>query len=126
MDFWCYTLIAGINERTLYWMGKKPEELPVIKLDTLLKQLEGSYSADKSTVLAEVKRSGPFLMLSGEDIGENIVLIPESTDSAVTIFYTFVGTAKAAVEFRLNRQGVEMIYERYKYRRTGPLRSKCG
>jgi CubicO group peptidase (beta-lactamase class C family) len=103
-------------------MGKNPEQLPVIKLDNLLKQLEGKYSAYKGTVLAEVKRNGSFLMLSGEDIGENIVLIPESADSAVASFYTLVGTAKGAVEFRLSSQGVEMIYERYKYRKTGPLK----
>jgi len=35
--------------------------------------------------VAEVKRNGSFLMLSGEDIGENIVLIPESADSACCI-----------------------------------------
>ena len=104
-------------------MGKNPEELPVIKLDNLLKQLEGRYSAYKGTVLAEVNRNGSFLVLSGEDIGENIILIPESADSNVANFYTLVGTAKGAVEFRLNNQSVEMIYERYKYRKTGSLKS---
>lgn len=104
-----------------FLMGKNPEELPVIKLDNLLKQLEGKYSAYKGTVLAEVKRNGSFLMLSGEDIGENIVLIPESADSTVASFYTLVGTAKGAVEFRFDRQVVEMIYERYKYRKIDPL-----
>jgi CubicO group peptidase (beta-lactamase class C family) len=107
-----------------FLMGKNPEQLPVIKLDNLLKQLEGRYSAYKGTVLAEVKRNGSFLMLSGEDIGENIVLIPESTDSNVANFYTLVGTARGAVEFRFDRLPVEMIYERYKYRKTGPLKSE--
>jgi len=105
-------------------MGKNPEELPVIKLDNLLKQLEGMYTAYKGTVLAEVKRNGSFLMLSGEDIGENIVLIPESADSNAATFYTLVGTARGVVEFRFDDQGVEMIYERYKYRKTGPLQAK--
>jgi Pab87 octamerisation domain len=104
-------------------MGKNPEQLPVIKLDNLLKQLEGKYSAYKGTVVAEVKRNGSFLMLSGEDIGENIVLIPENADRAVATFYTLVGTAKGMVEFRLDEQSVEMIYERYKYRKTSPLGS---
>jgi len=103
-------------------MGKDAEALPVIKLDNLLRQLEGRYSAYKGTVLAEVKRNGSFLMLSGEDIGENIVLIPESANSAIASFYTFVGTAKGVVEFRLDRQSVEMIYERYKYRKIAPLK----
>jgi CubicO group peptidase (beta-lactamase class C family) len=102
-------------------MRRNPEELPVIKLDNLLKQLEGRYSAYKGTVLAEVKRNGSFLMLSGEDIGENIVLIPESADSNLANFYTFVGTAKGMIEFRFDRQDVEMIFERYKYRKTDRL-----
>jgi hypothetical protein len=57
-------------------------------------------------------------------IGENIVLVPESTDSSVANFYTLVGTAKGVVEFRFDRPGLEMIYQSYKYRKTSPLRSK--
>lgn len=106
-------------------MDRDPEELPVIKLDKLLRRLEGEYSAYKGTVLAEVKRNGSFLMLSGEDIGENIVLVPESEDADRASFYSLAGTARMMVEFRFNRHGVEMIYERYKYRRTGPLRRKA-
>jgi len=99
-------------------MGENPDELPVIKLDTLLKRLEGTYSSYKGTVLAEVKRNGSFLMLSGEDIGENIVLVPETQDSDGATFFTLSGTARMTVEFRFIRNSVEMIYERYKYRKT--------
>jgi CubicO group peptidase (beta-lactamase class C family) len=103
-------------------MGKDSEELPVIKLDRLLSQVEGDYSAYKGTVLAEVRRNGSFLMLSGEDIGSNIVLVPQSEKAGKVSFYTLAGTAKLLVEFRFNRHGVEMMYERYKYRRTGPIK----
>ncbi len=102
-------------------MGKDPEELPMIRLDHLLGRIEGNYAAYRGTVVAQVKRNGSFLILSGEDIGENIVLVPESEDTEGAVFFTLSGTAKMRVEFRFNQYGVEMIYERYKYRRTGPL-----
>jgi CubicO group peptidase (beta-lactamase class C family) len=102
-------------------MSRDPEELPVIKLDRLLKRLEGNYAAYKGTVVAKVRRNGSFLMLSGEDIGENIVLVPENEDSNRATFLTLSGTAKMTVEFRFNKYDVEMIFERYKCRMTGGL-----
>jgi hypothetical protein len=64
-------------------------------------------------------------MLSGEDIGENIVLIPETEEADRATFYSLAGTARMVIEFRFNRDGIEMIYERYKYRKTGQLQSKA-
>lgn len=98
-------------------MKKDPEELPMVKQENLLKRLEGKYTAYKNTVLAEVRRNGSFLTLSGEDIGENIILVPGRADSDAATFFTLVGTAKMEVEFRFSKQGIEMIYERYKYRK---------
>jgi CubicO group peptidase (beta-lactamase class C family) len=100
--------------------GKNPEDLPMIKLENALKRVEGKYAAYKNVVLAEAKRNGSFLTLSGDDIGENIVLVPDRVDNEVATFFTLAGTAKMAVEFRFSGDGVEMIYERYKYRKTGP------
>jgi len=102
-------------------MDRDPDQLPVIKLDNLLRRLEGKYSAYKGTVLAELKRNGSFLNLSGEDIGENIILVPESENGGRASFYTLAGTARMTIEFRFDRNDVEMIYERYKYRKTGLL-----
>ena len=93
----------------------------MIKLDNLLKRLEGKYAAYKNTVLAEIRKVGSFLTLSGDDIGENIILVPETQDSDTATFYSLSGTAKMLIEFRFNKYGVEMIYERYKYRKAGPL-----
>jgi CubicO group peptidase (beta-lactamase class C family) len=102
-------------------MGHNPEDLPVIKLENTLKRIEGKYAAYKNIVLAEAKRNGSFLTLSGDDIGENIVLVPDSVDSETATFFTLSGTAKMMVEFKFNGDDVEMTYERYKYRRTGPV-----
>jgi CubicO group peptidase (beta-lactamase class C family) len=103
-------------------MGQNPDELPAIKLENILKKVEGTYAAYRNTVVAEVKRNGSFLILSGEDIGEKIILVPDSQDSDAATFFTLSGAAKLPLEFRFRKDGVEMLYERYKYRKTGPLR----
>jgi hypothetical protein len=102
-------------------MGHNPEDLPVIRLENTLKRIEGKYAAYKNIVLAEVKPNGSFLTLSGDDIGENIILVPDSIDPEIATFFTLSGTAKMTVEFKFNADDVEMTYERYKYRRTGSI-----
>ena len=101
--------------------GKDPEEIKGVRLENLLKKLEGEYRAYKETIFAEVKINGSFLMLSGEDIGQNIVLVPDGTDGDEARFYTLVAGTREDVTFRFNEHGVEMFYERYRYRRAGPL-----
>jgi len=102
-------------------IGVDPVELRAVKLETLLKKLEGQYRAYKDTIFAEVRVNGSFLMLSGEDIGKDIVLVPEGEEDGVARFYTLEAGAKMEVNFRFNKYGVELMYERYRYRRAGPL-----
>ncbi len=101
--------------------GIDPEEIRGVRLENLLKKLEGEYRAYKDTIFAEVKVNGSFLMLSGEDIGNDIVLIPDGEENGLAHFYTLVAGARMDVTFRFNEHGVEMLYERYRYRRAGPL-----
>jgi hypothetical protein len=106
--------------------GADPGELRAVKLETLLKKLEGRYNGYKDTIFSEVKTNGSFLMLSGEDIGKNIVLVPEGEEEGVARFYTLDGGAKLEVTFRFNEHGVELLFERYRYRRAGPLPEQLG
>jgi hypothetical protein len=106
--------------------GVDPGKLRPVKLETLLKKLEGQYKAYRDTIFAEVKVNGSFLMLSGEDIGKDIVLVPEGEEDGVARFYTLDAGAKMEVTFRFNRYGVELMYERYRYRRAGPLTAQLG
>lgn len=101
--------------------GVDPNELRAVKLERTLKSLEGRYSTYKETLFAEVRRLGSFLMLSGEDIGNDIVLVPGEEREGVAMFYTIAGGARMDVAFRFDEHGVELIYERYRYRRAGPL-----
>jgi hypothetical protein len=107
-------------------MGLDPEELATVKLQTLLKKLEGQYRTYKGTLFAEVKRNGSFLMLTGEDIGKDLVLVPQGEENGVARFYTLDEAAKMEVTFRFNEHGVELMFERYRYRRAGPLPPASG
>jgi len=104
--------------------GEDPDELGPMKLDNLLKKLEGQYKAYKDTIFAEVRQHGSFLMLSGEDIGNDIILVPGGEEKGVARFYSLDGGARMDVTFRFNEHGVELLYERYRYRRAGPLPQK--
>jgi CubicO group peptidase (beta-lactamase class C family) len=108
------SMLAGVDFRDLKW----------VKLENLLKRLEGQYSTYKDTLFAEVKKVGSFLLLSGEDIGNNIVLVPQGEEQGSAKFYTLEGAARMEVTFRFNEHGVELIFERYRYRRHGPLPPK--
>ncbi|MDG6985537.1 MAG: serine hydrolase [Nitrososphaerota archaeon] len=105
-------------------LGGNPSELRPVKLEGLLAKLEGQYRAYKGTIYAEVKRNGSFLVLSGEDIGNNIVLVPEGEADGIARFFTLDAGAKMEVSFRFNEHGVELLFERYRYRRSGPLPPK--
>jgi len=106
--------------------GVDPGELRAVKLETLLKKLEGQYKAYRETIFAEVKVNGSFLMLSGEDIGKDIVLIPEGEEDGGARFYTLDAGTKLEVTFRFDEHGVELLFERYRYRRAGPLPEQPG
>jgi len=100
-------------------LGKDPEkDLAPIRREKLLKRLEGTYRVYKDTISAQIKRNGDFLILSGEDIGNNIVLVPESDDREGATFFTLSATARMQVDFRFNKYGTEMIFERYRYRKS--------
>jgi len=107
-------------------VGVDPGELRAVKLETLLMKLEGQYKAYKDTIFAEVRINGSFLMLSGEDIGKDIVLVPEGEEDGMARFYTLDAGTKMEVNFRFNKYGVELMYERYRYRRAGPLPQQPG
>ncbi|MDG7009080.1 MAG: serine hydrolase [Nitrososphaerota archaeon] len=112
--------VVAMSAMTLL-LGGQPEELRPVRINSLLKKLEGQYRAYKGTIFAEVRKNGSFLILSGEDIGNNIVLVPDGEEGGVARFYTLDLGARMDVMFRFNEHGVELLYERYRYRRSGPL-----
>ena len=99
-------------------MDQDPYDLSMIRLDEVLKMIEGHYVGYKNIVQAEVRPSGSFLLLSGDDIGDNRILVPEQIGPGAATFFTLSGMAKMPVEFTFDRNGAELTFERYKYRKT--------
>ena len=99
-------------------LGQDPEGLPAVRQENILRLLEGKYATYRNILWADVKRNGSFLTLSGDDIGENLVLVPGCLERDSATFFTLSGTARMTVEFRLNREKIEMVYERYLFRKA--------
>ncbi|MEM3362979.1 MAG: serine hydrolase [Thermoplasmatales archaeon] len=101
-------------------LGEDPEDALVpFRIENLLRKLEGVYKTYKGLLSARVTRNGDFLMLSGEDVGDHI-LIPDNlgeNQSEEAKFFTLSRSARMEVIFRLTGSGVEMIFERYRYRK---------
>ena len=102
-------------------LDKDPEELPFVKIEKNLTELVGRYETYKGTMKAQVKRRGDFLAIEIKDKYNDLVvtLVPDEVEGDVRTFYSLGAGIKLPVEFRVNGTGVDLIYERYRLRRTG-------
>ncbi len=105
----------GLYALTLM-LGRKPEELPFIRREEMLKKLEGTYQAYKGTIKAEIKRRDGYLVLDfkGKYMRHDIPLFPEKIEDETAIFYTITGVRKTLAEFHIRKDKIELLYERYK------------
>lgn len=102
-------------------MGEDPNSLPFARIEHGLDALVGRYESYRSTMQARVIRHQDFLKLVIEDKAQpqEIVLVPESLGSS-SRFYTLTRGLRLPVRFRrAERGGIELLYERYKFRRVG-------
>lgn len=104
-------------------LGEDPWQIPALRTERLLEGLTGRYETYQSTYGCEVRRKGDTLMLHfkhkhGE---ETVPLVPEHLDEQSARLLSFGGGARQVVEFHHRTAGVEMLQERYKMRRVGPL-----
>jgi len=97
-------------------LGADPKTLPFIKSDEILSKLEGEYETYKGTMKASVKKKGDFLYLEVKDkyTEEVVPLIPEKLEEDEAVFYTISGGRKYTADFEIRKDGIKMIYERYK------------
>ena len=103
-------------------MGRDPEELEPIKRDRLLDAWVGRYETYKGTYKAEVTRKGDFLFLTmrGRYVERSVPLVPEELGEEEATFFTYQTGRLIRAYFRRRPDGrVELIYERYKFRRAG-------
>lgn len=104
-------------------LGEDPEQLPFVQRERMLRSVEGVYETYKSTMQAEVKRSGDFLTVRMRTKYNDMIvpLIPETLEEHRRLFYTLIATHKLPVEFHLRDHDIELLFERYCLRRTGKL-----
>ena len=104
-------------------LGQDLASLPFWRLEEALSPLVGRYHSFKETMQAEVVRRGDFLQLTFLDSAQpqRVILVPHRLDTHQPTFFTLAGGRRLEVTFRRSEAGIELIYERYKLRRSGPL-----
>ncbi len=102
-------------------LGENPWEIPALRLERILDRLAGVYETYRGTFGATVRRAGDFLILEIRDRHtEQIVpLWPEASSGDVALFRTMAGGQCLPVEFRSTGEGVDLLFERYRFRKTG-------
>ena len=104
-------------------LGEDPEALPFIAHGRALEELVGVYEAFRGTMRVEVRPLGEMLVISMKDrySEELIPLVPEDPSGGVKRFFTLRNGRRLPVEFLVDGNEVKLIYERYCFRRLGPL-----
>ena len=104
-------------------LGEEPEEIPLIKHERLLEKLAGEYRTYMGSYGVRISRRGDFLFLEvrGRYIREELPLVPERLEEREAFFFTFEDGRRLVAEFRIREDGrVELVFERYKFRKVGP------
>lgn len=104
-------------------VGEDPEKLPFVKVESTYEQLTGIYKTYKGTMDAKVVAKGGLLQIEICDkyVDMVIPLIPENLEGNVKKFYAFQAGGKLPVEFIIENNSVELIYERYRLKKVSGL-----
>jgi CubicO group peptidase (beta-lactamase class C family) len=104
-------------------LGEDPWQIPGLRVERALQQLEGRYETYQGTYGATVTRAGDFLMLKIENklLSQTVPLVPLNLDPARPRFFTLTLGRRLLVDFHVRPEGIEVIYERYRMRRVGNI-----
>ncbi len=102
-------------------LGEDPWQMPALRTEKVLTELAGSYETYKGTYSCRIKRSGDFLMIEFKNkLSESSSpLVPVDLNPEHPRFFTLGGGRRSEVEFVCKDGQVDLIYERYRFRRTG-------
>ena len=102
-------------------LGEGPEALEAVQVSRKLEGVVGHYSGYRDAIAARVDRHADFLKLAfAGTFPQEVILVPNDLSGETLHFYTLGEGQRLPVAFRTARQGVELLYERHKLRRTGP------
>ena len=107
-------------------LGRDPaRELAFVRTENLLTELSGQYETFRGTLRGKVVREGDFMRLEyvgGDQPPGGAIFVPEFLGGEEPRFFTICDGARLPAVFRRKPDGnIELIFERYKLRRTGPL-----
>ena len=100
-------------------LDKDPMKIHFIKNDEMMKRLEGHYRTYMGTMTARVvKRDSLLYLVMKEGTREiEIPLFPKELGDDYALFTTNVSWREYQVEFNISGDRVDLIYERYKFRK---------
>jgi CubicO group peptidase (beta-lactamase class C family) len=105
-------------------LGREPEDLPFVRSENLLTELSGIYETYRGTLRIKITPEGDLLRmeyLCGDQPPGPVTLVPERLAGDEPRFFTYCDGGRLTAQFRkVSGGGVELIYERYKFKRTGP------
>ena len=105
------------------YLEKDISKLTFMATDNSLSNLTGRYQAYKGTINAKVIKHADFLKLfigQGENAEEQI-LVPKTLGKDKSRFFTLLNGVSLDVEFYNRNGNIEFIFERYKFKRIGPI-----
>ena len=105
--------------------GKDPWDLDMLRTEKILEDLTGYYETYKGTHRAEVRRDGDYLIVENKHNYGSVssTLVPFDLDSGHSRFHVYGSGHRQVVEFFCEGDCVQLLHERYLYRRTGKLQS---
>jgi len=113
--------IAMVGLATL--LEEDPQQIPFLRVERALDSLAGVYETFRGTMRVTFRRAGDLLQAEFKDKHheERVPLIPEIAEGDAPRFYTLAAGRRSPVEFNRRGEALEVLYERYKLRRIGPV-----
>jgi CubicO group peptidase (beta-lactamase class C family) len=104
-------------------LGENPEDLPFIRYEKTYELLSGLYQTYKGTMDVKVTIKGGLIQIEICDKYTDMIipLIPEEIEGGVKKFYALQAGGKLPVEFIVDGERVELIYERYRLKKVSNL-----
>jgi hypothetical protein len=104
-------------------LGEEPLSVPSIRIEKILEELTGHYDTYRGTYSCTVRKKGDYLMLEySSNYGtDSTVLVPVELGPEHSRFHVYMSGRRHTAEFFHRGEHVELLNERYKYRRVGRL-----
>ncbi|WP_291764909.1 serine hydrolase [Caldivirga sp. UBA161] len=99
-------------------IGHNPvKELEVFRREEISAGLEGTYESYGGTVKLSIIRQGDYLIMrtATKYTEESTILVPEEVKDDYARYFTLLNGSKIYAEFVIRGNGVELIYERFKF-----------